>query len=255
MKQLTKESVTRLLMGLMLCLAVVGCKKEKSEDEPVVFAANGDINAVLTQFRNTLGPVNTTVGQTNGRREINWDGVPDAMNGIKLSGDFFNPTDVAAPESLKRGVVYAGNSDAMVSSIGFSEVNVDASASFSSFSGNKSFAVVNSTLWPVTFQVAGQNKAASITAFGAVFSDVDKANSAFIEFFDGANSLGRFFVPPHDNSTNFSFLGVYFPNGRVTEVNIGHEGRLSDGGKDITQGGTQDLVVLDDFIYSEPLAR
>jgi hypothetical protein len=255
MRQFTKESIARLLMGLILCLAIAGCEKGDSEEPPSVFGANGDINSVLNLFRNTLGSLNSTTGQTTGRREINWDGVPDAMNGIKLSADFFNPTDAAAPESLKRGVMYGGDADAMVSSTGFSEVNVDASASFASFSGNKNFAVVNATLWPVTFQVAGQDRAATINAFGAVFSDVDNPNSTFIEFFDGTNSLGRFYVPPHDNTTSFSFLGVYFPNSRITDINIGHEGRLSDGAKDISQGGTKDLVVLDDFIYSEPLAR
>jgi hypothetical protein len=67
--------------------------------------------------------------------------------------------------------------------------------------------------------------------------------------------LGRYYVTPHDNTSSFSFLGVYFPNGVVTDISIGHEGKLADGEKDISQGGTKDLVVLDDFIYSEPLAR
>jgi hypothetical protein len=255
MKQQSKVMVSRLLAVLVLGAIFTACDKEESDKQPIVFSAAGNITATVSEFRNKLGALNSTPGATSGRREINWDGVPDAMDGIKLPGDFFNPTDANAPQSLQRGVLYAGTSDAMVSRIGFSEINANASTEFASFSGNKTFAVVNANQWPVTFQVAGQNKAASINAFGAVFSDVDKSNSTFIEFLNGTTVLGRYYVTPHDNTSSFSFLGVYFPNGVVTDINIGHEGKLADGEKDITQGGTKDLVVLDDFIYSEPLAR
>jgi hypothetical protein len=255
MKQRLYDIVSRVWIALSFGILVIGCKKETSKDKSVVFSANGDITAKMTEFRNQLGPVNITIGKTSGRREINWDGVPDSLNGKKLPGNFFNPTEAGAVESLQRGAVYAALDNAMVSASKFSEVNTQASTEFSSFSGNKSFAVTNATLWPVSFRVAGTSTDASVKAFGAVFVDVDKNNSTYIEFYSDQRSLGRFFVPPHDNNSNFSFLGVYFPNTEVTEVQIGHEGRLSDGEKDISQGGSKDLVVLDDFIYSEPLKR
>jgi len=255
MKQRLYDIVSRVLITLTFGILIIGCKKETAEDKAVIFSANGDITAKMTEFRNQLGPVNITIGKTSGRREINWDGVPDSLNGKKLPGNFFNPTEAGASESLQRGAVYAALDNAMVSANKFSEVNTQASSEFSSFSGNKSFAVTNATLWPVSFRVAGTSTDASVKAFGAVFVDVDKTNSTYIEFYSDQRSLGRFFVPPHDNNSNFSFLGVYFPNENVTEVQIGHEGRLSDGEKDISQGGTKDLVVLDDFIYSEPLKR
>jgi hypothetical protein len=255
MKQRSYDIVSRVFIALTVGILLIGCDKEDSEDKSLIFSANGDITAKLTEFRNQLGPVNITIGKTDGRREINWDGVPDSLNGKKLPANFFNPTEAGATESLQRGAVYASLDNAMVSAAKFSEVNASASTEFASFSGNKSFAVTNSTLWPVSFRVAGTNTDASVRAFGAVFSDVDKANSTYIEYFNNQGSLGRFFVPPHDNNSSFSFLGVYFPNADVTEVRVGHEGRLSDGEKDISQGGTKDLVVLDDFIYSEPLKR
>jgi hypothetical protein len=255
--KMKKQSIA--IVGLVAALAfgfiLSGCDKDESETKSVVFSASGDINAKLTEFRNQLGPVNNTLGKTSGRREINWDGVPDSLNGKKLPANFFNPTEVGAPESLQRGAVYASSDIAMVSAGKFSEVNSQASTEFASFSGNKSFSVVNATLWPVSFKVAGTNTDASVSAFGAVFSDVDKANTTFIEFFENNISVGRFYVPPHDNTSSFSFLGVYFPKARISDVVIGHEGKLSDGEKDITQGGTKDLVVLDDFIYSEPVNR
>ena len=44
-----------------------------------VVTASGDIRTKVDEFRNALGASNgTTVGeQASGRREINWDGVPD----------------------------------------------------------------------------------------------------------------------------------------------------------------------------------
>jgi hypothetical protein len=255
MKHLVNRWVRASAGLMMICVAVSGCDKEDSEVQPTIFSANGNITTAVTEFKNLLGPVNNTTGMTTGRREINWDGVPDSLDGQKLPNDFFNPIDNGAPASLKKGIVYAGPNDAMVSQTNFAEINPNASGSFSTFSGNKSFAVVNSIEWPVTFEKAGQHTPATIKGFGAVFSDVDEANSTFIEFFNDNTSLGRFYVPAKDNTTSFSFLAVYFPDKVVTRVQIGHEGKLTDGESDITQGGTRDLVVLDDFIYSEPLPR
>jgi len=251
-KQIPAKAISAIFT---LSFFLSGCIKEKQEPVAVVFSATGDISGKLNEFRNQLGTLNTTTGQTSGRREINWDGVPDSLSGLKLASDFFNPTEAGSPQARQRGLVYAGNSDAMVSKTSFAEINTQAATEFSDFSGNKSFAVVNATLWPVEFRVAGENTTASVKGFGIVFSDVDKSNSTFIEFFDHEKSIGKYYVPAHDNTGSFSFLGVYFPGQTVTHVSIGHEGRLVDGEKDITQGGSKDLVVLDDFIYSEPLPK
>ncbi len=244
-----------ITVAFALSFIITGCSKEKQQRQSVVFSATGDVNAKLNEFRNQLGALNTTTGHSTGRREISWDGVPDDKTGVEFPGDFFNPTAPGSPEALQRGFIYNDSGLAMVSKTGFAEVNAQAAGEFSNFSGNKSFAVVNAGLWPVEFQVAGQNKAAATKGFGIVFSDVDKDNSTFIEFYDGENNLGRFYVPKHDASGSFSFVGVYFPNNRVTQVKIGHEGILANGQKDITQGGAKDLVILDDFIYGEPVAQ
>jgi hypothetical protein len=241
--------------GVMMVCGISGCDKEDSENEPIIFSAKGNITPAITEFRNLLGPVNSTTGMNSGRREISWDGVPDSLDGKKLPSDFFNPVGANAQVSLQRGIIYTGPSDPIVSQTRFAEINPNASSSFSTFSGNKAFAVVNSTEWPVTFERAGEHTPATVKGFGAVFADVDKDNSTFIEFFSDNTSLGRFFVPAHDNTTGFSFLAVYFPDKVVTRVQIGHEGKLTDGQSDITDGGSKDLVILDDFIYSEPLPR
>jgi hypothetical protein len=249
-----KKAVLALCISLFaLLITGPACNKEKGESAVMVFTASGDITAKLTAFRDQLGTLNTTTGHTAGRREINWDGVPDNMTGLKLPADFFNPTAAGSPEGRQRGLVYAGSADAMVSKTGFSEVNSLAVSEFSSFSGNKIFAVVNASSWPVEFRVAGQTTAASVKGFGAVFSDVDNPYSTFIEFFNGEKTLGKYYVPAHDVTGSFSFLGVYFPNDIITRVVVTHEGMLQQGEKDISQGGSKDLVALDDFIYSEPV--
>ncbi len=240
---------------IILALLLIGCKKTtKPDNEARPFTASGLISSTVEAFRTQLGSLNT-VAASSGRREINWDGVPDSLAGLRLPADFFNPTTADAPLARKRGILYAGSSRAAVSKADFAEVNSPAAGEFAPFSGNKTFAVTNALEWPVEFRVPGQTTPATINAFGAVFVDVDKANSTYIEFFNSSQSLGRFFVPVQQAGSKFSFLGVYFPQGGITRVQIGHEGRLADGDKDVSQGGAKDLVILDDFIYSEPQQR
>jgi hypothetical protein len=44
-------------------------------------------------------------------------------------------------------------------------------------------------------------------------------------------------------------------NERITRVTVSHDGFLAEGTKDVSDGGTKDLIVLDDFIYSEPAVQ
>jgi hypothetical protein len=242
------------LIASLLIIVLVSCKKETNEKQPQVFKATGDINGAITDFRNLFGNLNTTPGATDGRREINWDGVPDNMVGQALPNDFFNPTEAGAPIARQRGLIYAaGGGEFQVSNTNFSDIDPASAGELSTFSGTKTFANISTNLWPIGFQVAGETTAAFSKGVGIVFSDVDLPNSTSLEFFEGEKSLGKFFVPPHTTTSSFSFLGVYFPgNERITKVQVKHDGILSDGEKDISAGGPHDLVIFDDFIYGEP---
>ena len=183
--------------------------------------------------------------------------MPDSLLGQSLPDDFFNPvgTDPALA-ARQRGIVYEPTGNFMVSKVNFAEINSQAAGQFSAFSGSKTFANVNGNLWSIIPEVPGKAVAATVKGFGIVFSDVDVENSTFIEYFDEQKSLGKFFVKTHDNSSGHSFLGVYFKNQKVTRVRVGHDGILGDGGKDITQqAGAHDLIVLDDFLYDEPVEK
>jgi hypothetical protein len=249
--------------ALLIALTLTGsftlsCQKGtvSSNEDVKVIKSTGDIQNDVEAFRNLLGPLNTTPGATTGRREINWDGVPDSLQDKALPLDFFNPTGDNAVASLQKGVTYAAIGSFMVSSANFAEINSGSSSQFQAFSGSNTFANTTAAKWDVSFQKAGTTTSAAVQGFGLVFSDVDEDNSTSLEFFNGDKSLGKYFVPPHNATSSFSFLGVYFKNGEhITKVTVAHDGFLSDGTKDISDNGTRDLVVLDDFIYSEPVIQ
>lgn len=240
----------------LLLVFSVGCKKNKETGtDAVVLSAAGNIETMLNAFRHLVGPVlNTTPGVTGGRREINWDGIPNELMGQKLPVDFFNPVGEQAIVSRQRGLGYTDEGSFMVSANKFAKINAEAATEFAAFSGDKVFANTEASLWGIEFEVAGQRQPASVQGFGAVFSDVDTDQSTFIEFFSGEESKGKFYVPAQKNGSKFSFLGVCFKQTKITSVRIGHNGMLTGSSKDISQGGTHDLIVLDDLIYSEPVS-
>jgi hypothetical protein len=240
----------------LLSLSVLfnSCKKDTVDESPVVIQGNGTIQDEIDAFRQLLGPLNSGSANTSGRREINWDAVPDNQLGKPLPNDFFNPTGPGALAARQRGLIYTSVAGSfVVSKSNFEDINVLAAGSFKPFSGTNTFANTSSALWEVGFQVPGEKTAASVRGFGAVFSDVDVPNESYLEFFDDDKSLGKFFIPIHDTNTSFSFLGVQFrANQKVTKVVVSHPGILSSGQADISNGGPKDLIVLDDFLYSEP---
>src|SRR4030095_17026657 len=116
---------------------------------------------------------------------------------------------------------------------------------FQKFSAPRLFAPRGSNVMDALFFSPGTNIPASVFGFGAVFTDVDFANTSSLECFNTANvSLGTFFVPTFNNG--LSFLGVTFTDaiGRV---------RITTGNAALgpNDGGGTDVGALDAFIYSE----
>lgn len=254
--KIRNSSQGNIVVTVFSIFLLAACSKHdetSKEEDVVVMTATGDINPRLTEFRQLLGDrLNTTPGVVGGRREINWDGVPDELLNQSLPVDFFNPTHAQASVSNQRGLVYSTAGNFQVSKTNFLDVNPNASSQFSNFSGSKSFANISSSLWDVEFRVAGKSIPAGVKGFGIVFSDVDLANSTALEFFNKEKSLGKFFVPAKAGS-NFSFLGVYFKNEPVTRVRVSHDGHLDSQQKDISDNGPSDLVTMDNFLYTEPV--
>ena len=270
MKQAFQTSAGKLLLAAITVIFILSsCDKNDDYNEPkpsvnpapqsTVVSASGDLTNALTQFRSLLGDVlNSTPNQTSGRREINWDGVPaNFTNANNFPFDFFNSTDPAVAAGRKRGLVYNNTGTSFrVDSTDFSDLDASYANQFEAFSGKRTFAYMANNVSIISFKVAGTNTDAFVKGFGLVFSDIDNANSTTLEFFSGSKSLGVFKAPVKGAANSFSFLGVHFPNDNITSVKItAGNGILGAGLKDISDGGAKDLVVMDDFFYSEPLAN
>lgn len=232
---------------------------EDSKSDAIVIKATGDISSALTEFRDLLGggAPNSHPGAVGGRREVNWDGGPAELTNNELfPGDFFGATNPALPDGRKRGLINTTPGRGFsISDSDFLFINPTYPDQFNAFSPKKTFIAVGSNITDNFFKVPGFNDDATVQGFGVVFSDVNNASSTYMEFYDGDRLLGSFKVPNigNNNPGGFSFLGVYFPNEKVSRVRIfSGSAALSPTQNDISNGGGEDLVVMDDFIYSEP---
>jgi len=216
------------------------------------------ITAARDQFRADLG--GGTVAGANGsfggvRREINWDGVPAGFSAPNnLPANFFN---VNSP----RGAVFTtpgsgfqvSGSSADGTPVEFGNIDASYASTFATFSAQRLFTPIGSNIMDVSFFLPGTNTPALSTGFGAIFTDVDLANTTSIQLFNSANvSLGTFFVPATLGSETFSFLGISFGTPTIARVRI-TLGNAALGAGVLDNGTTRDLVVMDDFLYGEPV--
>jgi hypothetical protein len=268
----------KLILGAVILASFASCSKEGSyakaqpenkllstesfnpESKPnaVVIKATGDINPALNEFRELIGAqLNSAPGAVGGHREVNWDGVPAAFTNNNLfPGDFFGASDPALPNGRKRGLINTTPGVGFsISDTDFTFINVKYLDQFNAFSPKRTFIAVGSNITDNFFKVPGTDINATVQGFGVVFSDVNNASSTSLEFYDGDRLLGSFKVPNvgNNNPGGFSFLGVYFPNEKVSRVRIySGSAPLSSTQNDLSDGGGEDLVIMDDFIYSEP---
>jgi hypothetical protein len=191
-----------------------------------------------------------------GRREIDWDGVPDDVAARHaLPPDFFNATQ--APRA--RDVVLETPGDHVAASA--DDDNVDAVAArlgninprypntFRTFSSPRLFSPVGSNVVDLSFFVPGTRTKAVTRGFGAVYTDVDQKETASFQLFDTADRpLGTFAVPV--SRDGLSFLGIAYDEPVVARVRNVY-GNTALGPDD---SAADDVAVMDDFIYGEPHA-
>ena len=213
------------------------------------------ITTAVTDYRNLLGTLNPNVAGSfaSGRREINWDGVPDMFSAPNnLPPNFFNVNSPRGVVFATPGTGFQVSANAVnptATPVDFGNIDPGYPGFFAPFSAQRLFTPIGSNIVDVSFFVPGSTTAALPRGFGAVFSDVDLANTTSISFFDATNTLlNTFFVPSITGNETFSFLGVDYGSAVVSRV------RITNGNQILAPGNVQtDLVVMDDFIYGEPL--
>ena len=140
----------------------------------------------------------------------------------------------------------------------FINVNPAYEGEFNTFSPPKLFVAKGSTIIDVHFFVAKSNTPATVTGFGAVFSDVGRAHSTTIEYFDvNGQSLLKIAAPRRSDANGLSFLGANFDARIVALVRItAGDTPLDANTFDNVKGAGKkfDLVATDDFIFGEPRA-
>jgi hypothetical protein len=282
-RELPTAAPTSSLAGRAAAAAAVESRSSEPEDARI-FTAAGDIRTAVGQFRDALGTLNanTPGSQAGGRREINWDAVPAAFTDTNtFPADFFNQPVVGRARGLVSTTPGTGE---RVSDVNFADLDPEFAHEFVFFSPIRTFAPIGSNRLTVTFFVPGSSTPALSTGFGVVFSDVDHRGSASIHLFDASGaSLGRVIAPAAPGG--LSFVGVMFAKARVARVEItSGEAAIDSGVADISVLGRgdddddkgedrdrpsarapqardrdehrrgRDLVIMDDFIYGEPLA-
>jgi len=228
--------------------------------DPHVFEASGaaatDIQATVDAFRN-FGDFGTNngVGGTflHGRREINWDGVPDVFSAPSLlPANFFN-------SNSPRGIVFftpgtgfqvsANSINPTNTPVRFGNIHPIYPELFSTFSLQKLFTALGSNITEAVFFKPGTAQSATVKGFGVVFTDVNSDDSTMIEYFDVNGNLlfSQNVLPGPTTRGSLSFLGVAFDTPSVFLV------RITSGNR-VLKTPSHDVVVMDDFIYGEPQA-
>jgi len=243
-------SVFTLLMALVIVPPSYAVSVQQASG-----ANAADIQSAVDAFRTDLGgSLNPNVAGSllSGRREINWDGVPDNLSAPNnLPGNFFNvnsPRGVILSTPGSGLEVSANAVNPTNTPVRFGDINAQFPPKFTVFSPQRLFSALGSNIVDVSFVVPGSNTQAAVNGFGSVSTDVDLLNTTSIQYFNVSNtSLGTFFVPTAPQG--LSFLGVSgFADG-VARV------RITNGNGPLT-GAAQGFenVVMDDFIYGEPQA-
>jgi hypothetical protein len=219
-----------------------------------------DIQSAVDDFRADLGGANNGIGGTftTGRREINWDGVPDDRSAPNnLPAEFFNVNSLrglvlATPGTGFQVSAKAGN--ATSAAVEFGNLNPAFAGLFRAFSPERLFTSVDSNITDVLFFVPGTATPAVVSGFGVVFSDVERSDSTKLEFYDvqGRLIFSGFAPAVPGAHESLSFIGASFPTPQIAIVRIISGNAVLSA--EAINDDANDLVVMDDFIYGEPQA-
>lgn len=265
MKKMILTVLTPFVVLTMILLATPAAHAQVNPVRPIVFQAAGptveSIQSTVDAFRAAVGEPNNGNAPgplDSGRREINWDG-----GGSDVTTDPVTPFNVflntrgSQTTTRGKGLSQGPVSDGPQGGLAVLFENPTYSDIFSPFSPVRLFTPVGSRSTDGLFFVPGTDGAtpATVTGFGAVFTDVDQPNgeksgkhSTLIDYFDAdGNLLFTGFVPSSPGDGSVSFFGIVFEDARIARVRI-KTGDSRPGPDD----DKKDIVMMDDFIYGEP---
>jgi hypothetical protein len=265
MKNMLLRVVSPLIVIAMMLSATAAVHAQEDVVQPLVFQAAGptveSIQSTVDAYRAFLGDPNNGNAPgplADGRREINWDGGgSDATTDPVTPFDVFLNTRGAQFTTRGRGLSQAPPLGGAQGGLAVLFDNPTYGNIFAAFSPLRLFTSVDSRFTEGLFFVPGTNgaTAATVSGFGVIFTDVDKPNgeksgkhSTRIEYFDvDGNLIYTGLVPSSPGDRNFSFFAIAFKDTRIARVRI----RTGDS-KPGQDDGKKDIVMMDDFIYSEP---
>ena len=243
----------------MAAILVTSSAVMHAQPGPLIFSeAGANADALQTQvgaYRTLLGN-NNAAGPPNaagGRREINWDGVADAVAA---------PNNLPPDQFRARGVIFSAASPGWtgfqvsandgIAPVRFGNLNAQYTALFTTFSAQRLFTSLGDNVFEVEFFVPGTQTSATVNGFGAVFTNVATNFTSSIEYFNADGySLGKFYAQAAPKG--LSFLGAAFASPIVGRVRITPGTVVPGVNEDLAAG--RNAVALDDFIYGEPVNR
>jgi hypothetical protein len=254
-RHLTRATASATALAALLAGALVQACGDGGAVLRTVTNLSGDVDPHIPEFGAAIGAVdNKSEPGTHaaGRREINWDGVPTPfLDSDTFPAAFFNTN---AP----RGAIYQaeGGTGLRVSDNNFGDVNPTYAAELIPFSDPKMFAPIGTNRFELRFRIPGTDTAAVVQSFGAVVVDVDKANVSRLQAYDKDDRLiADVPAATRKDPDEYTLVGVQFDRPVIARVVlILGDTPIGAGIDDVTQGGTGDVVVLDDLLYSEPQA-
>ena len=227
---------------------------------PVVFEAAGEspteIQAAVDAFRAFLGTLNPNVPGSfpDGRREINWDGVPDAFAAPNnLPANFFNANSPRGVVFFTLGTGFQVSADSVNPTntpVLFGNLHPVFPQLFTVFSPQRLFTALDSNVTEILFSCPAAPPGRPSAASARCLPTSIRSDSTKIEFYDANGGLlfSRNVLPGPTSRGSQSFLGVGFDAGeRVFLV------RIISGNRN-PKTPARDVVVMDDFIYAEPQA-
>lgn len=253
-----KLSILAKVFGLALVATTApALSATLTTDISAVKATAVDLQPTVDAFRLALGanngnaPVNA---DPNGRRQINWDAAPDAISDPNpFPGNFFNFN--ASPRA--RGIEFEETGDTtgfLLSATAASgqDVGFGFSSGFVPFSKERLFTPVGGNTFDVKFfDPATQVDPALSRGLGVVFSDVEKAGLTSMTLYDQYNNILATRYAEAGANASLSFLGVIFDEAVIARASftLGHGAIFGNG-----NASGRDVVVMDDFIFGEPIA-